>query len=142
MSAELFLDTNILIYHLDDSEPDKHAVAERIVRTSLETGNACISFQVVQECLNAGLRKAQVPLDAVTAEAYLATVLAPLWRVMPSESIYRRGIQLQERYRYSFYDSLIIAAALEARCAKLYSEDLQDGQVIEGLRIENPFRQS
>lgn len=49
MSAELFLDTNILIYHLDDSDPAKHATAEHIVRTGLETGNACISFQVVQE---------------------------------------------------------------------------------------------
>lgn len=140
MSAELFLDTNVLLYHLDDSEGDKHLIAERLVRTGLETGNVCISFQVVQECLHAGLRKARIPLDGATADAYLTTVLVPLWRVMPSEALYRRGLKLQSRYGYNLYDSLIIAAALEARCAVLCSEDLQHGQRIETLRIENPFQ--
>ena len=63
----------------------------------------------------------------------------PLWSVMPSTRLYRHALDVRERYRFSFYDSLIVAAALEAGCTRLLSEDLQDGQVIEGLRIENPF---
>lgn len=140
MSVEAFLDTNILVYHLDDADPSKHQVAERLVRSALDTGNACISFQVVQECLNVGLRKAQVPLDVDTARRYLDTVLMPLWRVMPSDRLYHRGIELQERYGYGFYDSLIIAAAQQTGCTRLFSEDLQNGRVIDGLTITNPFR--
>lgn len=53
---------------------------------------------------------------------------------------YARALALQDRHRFSFYDSLIVAAALEAGCRRLLTEDLQHGQRIEGLRIENPFR--
>jgi predicted nucleic acid-binding protein len=58
---------------------------------------------------------------------------------MPSESLYARTLELHGRYRFSFHDSLIIAAALQAGCTRLLTEDLQHGQMIEGLRIENPF---
>jgi predicted nucleic acid-binding protein len=53
--------------------------------------------------------------------------------------LYQRALDLQTRYRYAFYDSLIVAAALTAGCSRLYTEDMQHGQQIEGLRIENPF---
>jgi predicted nucleic acid-binding protein len=58
---------------------------------------------------------------------------------MPSTALYIRAVEVRTRYRYSFYDSLIIAAALEAGCTRLYSEDLQHGQRIERLTIVNPF---
>ena len=58
---------------------------------------------------------------------------------MPSHALYRRALEIQARYRYGFYDSLIIAAALEAGCQRLLSEDMQHGQQIEHLRIVNPF---
>ena len=57
----------------------------------------------------------------------------------PTPALYRRCLDVQERWKYGFYDSLIVAAALEAGCKRLLSEDLQHGQRIEGLRIENPF---
>jgi len=66
-------------------------------------------------------------------------VLAPMWRIMPSRGLFHRALDIQARYRYGFYDALIIAAALEGGCTRLYSEDLHDGQQIEGLTIENPF---
>jgi predicted nucleic acid-binding protein len=93
----------------------------------------------VQECLNIALRKAEIPLSTDETKHYLDDVLAPLYRVSASNSLYRRALDLQARYRYGFYDSLIIAAALDAGCTLLYSEDLQDGQRIEGLTIRNPF---
>ena len=64
MPAELFLDTNIFIYHLDGTDRPKHEKAEQLVRDALATGSGCISYQVVQECLNVVLQKARVPLDA------------------------------------------------------------------------------
>ena len=69
----------------------------------------------------------------------MENVLAPLFRVPASIPLYNRALDVQARYRYSFYDSLIVAAALDAGCDRLYSEDLQGGQRIEGLRVVNPF---
>jgi predicted nucleic acid-binding protein len=66
-------------------------------------------------------------------------MLVPLWRIMPSQALYGRALELQARYKFSFFDSLIIAAALAGGCTRLYSEDLQHGQRIEHLVIENPF---
>src|SRR5215203_5010876 len=141
MSAECFIDTNLFIYQLEASDESKSATADRIICKGIETRNACISFQVVQECLNIILRKAEVSLSTDEAKQYLVHVLAPLFRVPASFSLYRRALDLQTRYRYGFYDSLVIAAALDAGCTRLYSEDLQDGQRIEGLTVENPFRE-
>src|SRR5918998_6194954 len=140
MSAESFIDTNLFIYQLEASDERKSATADRIIRKGIETRDACISFQVVQECLNTVLRKAEIPLSTDETRQYLDNVLAPLYRVSARISLYRRALDLQVRYRYGFYDSLIVAAALDAGCTRLYSEDLQDGQKIEGLEIENPFR--
>ena len=139
MSVESFIDTNLFIYQLEASDERKAATADRIISRGIETRNACISFQVVQECLNTVLRKAEIPLSTDETRQYLDNVLAPLYRVPASLSLYRRALDLQTRYRYGFYDSLIVAAALDVGCTVLYSEDLQDGQRIERLTIENPF---
>ncbi|GMV00785.1 MAG: PIN domain-containing protein [Burkholderiaceae bacterium] len=140
MSAEDFIDTNVFIYHLDASDPRKQAIAERIIRQALTGDNACISYQVIQECLNTALRKAQVALDIAQGRAYLETVLAPLLRVSASVALYRRALEVQARWGFGFYDSLIVAAALAAGCTRLLSEDLQHGQRIETLTIHDPFR--
>ena len=140
MSAESFLDTNVLIYQLDTSDPAKSAIADGLVREAIATGNACISYQIVQEFLSVALRKAAVPLDVTSAREYLENVLAPLVRVSASVDLYHRALGVQDRYRYGFHDSLIIAGALEGGCRRLLSEDLQHGQVIGSLTIESPFR--
>jgi len=139
MSAESFIDTNVFVYQLEALDEHKSATADRIIREGIETNNACISFQVVQECLNTALRKAEIPLSVDQTRTYLDNVLAPLLRVTASIPLYNRALDIQSRYRYGFYDSLVVAAALDAGCVRLYSEDLQDGQEIEGLTIENPF---
>lgn len=140
MSAEGFIDTNVFIYQLEALDRRKTETADRIIRRAVETGDAVISFQVVQECLNTVLRKAEIPLEAEETRAYLDTVLTPLFRVHPSVALYHRALEIQSRYQYGFYDSLIIAAALEAGCTRLYTEDMQDGQSIEGLTIADPFK--
>ena len=139
MNVRSFLDTNLFIYQLEALDERKFSIANRIIREGVATGNACISFQVIQECLNTVLRKAEIVLDERGARDYLETVLAPLFQVPASIALYRRALELRERYRFSFYDSLIVAAALEGGCTRLYSEDLQHGQRVERLVIENPF---
>ena len=140
MSADAFIDTNVFIYQLEALDERKCVIAEQLIRDGIATGSACISFQVIQETLNVVLRKAEVPLDHEAARSYLETVLAPLFRVPATIDLYHRALDVQGRYRYSFCDSLIIAAALLAGCKRLYSEDLQHGQQIDGLTIRDPFR--
>ncbi|MEO7854130.1 MAG: PIN domain-containing protein [Rubrivivax sp.] len=140
MSAEFFIDTNVFIYHLDSTDRRKHDAAEKIVREALTTGNACISSQVVQECLNVALRKAEVALSADAARRYLDAVLAPLMQVTASEALFHRALDVQARWRFSFHDSLIVAGAMAAGCRTLLSEDLQHGQRLDNLTIVDPFR--
>ena len=137
MSVENFLDTNIFVYLFDETDDDKRERAERLVQQALENETGCISYQVVQETINVITRK----LNATPEKARQISerVLIPLWRVNPTRTLYQRGLDLQTRYRLSFYDSLIVASALAAGCKTLYSEDMQHGQHIEGVSITNPF---
>ena len=139
MSAKFFIDTNIIVYTFDLRSPKKKRRAMELLQTALDDGRGLISYQVVQEFLNVSSRKFVKPLGARDQLEYLDRVLSPLCEIFPSSALYRRAITLADRLGYSFYDSLIIAAALEANCKILYSEDLQSGQKIEGLTIENPF---
>lgn len=78
-------------------------------------------------------------MSAENAQRFLEQILALLWRVMSNQALYLRGLDVQLRYGFSFYDALIIAAALDAGCTRLYTEDFQHGQKIDGLEIQNPF---
>ena len=137
MSAEHFLDTNVFVYLFDETDPSKQKRAESLVNDSLASGTGCISFQVVQETLNVLLRG--LGFASEDARRVLDDVLLPLWQVNPTAELYQNAISIRARYGFSFYDSLIVAAALEAGCNRLYSEDLQHGQTIQQLTILNPF---
>jgi predicted nucleic acid-binding protein len=135
-----FIDTNILIYLVDEADRAKHAVARGLVEEALNEGSGAISFQVVQETLHVLTRKLKVIARPEDAEAFMQHTLVPLWRVQPSPALYAAALDIQQRQGFGFYDSLIVAAALESGCRRLLSEDLQHGQRIGKLRIENPFR--
>jgi predicted nucleic acid-binding protein len=134
-----FFDSNIVLYTLDRANVEKRGISREVLNRSVEEGAATISFQVVQEVLNTVSRKFEPRFTLEQAHHLLEEILVPMWRVAPSQSLYELGLDLRERYRYSFYDSLIIAAALSSGCDRLYTEDLQHGQRIEGLSIVNPF---
>ncbi len=138
MSAEIFFDTNVLIYLLDLTDDAKRGRADSLVQDSLSRSNGCISYQVVQETLN--ILATKLGATAEEMRTMLDEILAPLWSVQPTIELYRRGLDLRVRYGYSFYDSLIVSAALEAGCTQLYTEDLQHGQRIGELTIVDPFR--
>lgn len=140
MSADVFIDTNVFVYHLDGADPRKQAIAEDIVRSALRDEEACISYQVVQECLNVIGAKARLAFTVEQSHAYLDAVLLPLLRVGASANLFRRALDVRARWQLSFYDALIVAAALAAGCKHLLSEDLQHGLRVESLTIVDPFR--
>ncbi len=137
MSVDNFLDSNILVYLFDDVDSYKQQKAESLLQSAIEHGDACISFQVVQETINVITKK--LGASAEDMHKLLDGVLVHLWKVNPSYDLYHASLNIQARYKYSFYDSLIVAAAMEAGCKTLYSEDLQHGQQIENMMICNPF---
>jgi predicted nucleic acid-binding protein len=140
MSAEAFFDTNVLVYCFDPSEPEKQLRALELVEVALRERRAVISTQVVQEFLNLATRRFATAFSAADLQLYLDGVLAPLCQVFADFALYRLALEIRDESGFAFYDSLIVAGALRAGCARLLTEDLQDGREIRGLRIENPFR--
>ena len=134
MNERIFLDSNILIYSYSNTELAKQAAA----RVLVSDNESFISTQVLQELCNIlfkkfgyGYREATSVIDENCSNNSLFT--------NRKETVVQ-ACEIATRYKFSFYDSLIISAALQCRCDILYTEDLQDGQVIDGrLIIKNPF---
>lgn len=139
MNGRFFLDTNIFVYSFDRSSPAKARRARQLIREAVDRRKGIISYQVVQEFFNVALRRFAPPMTVVDAEQYLSTVFRPLLAVHSSQALYGNALRLTERYHLPWYDSLIVAAANEAKCGVLYSEDFQHGQKFDDLKIENPF---
>ncbi len=135
---KFFLDTNIIAYTFDKTATRKQAIAQQLLECALKN-QGIISFQVIQEFMNLALRKFAPAMSHKQAHNYLQAVLLPICDYYPSDSFYKRGLDIQNRWRFSWYDSLIITAALESDCKVLYSEDLQHVQKIETLTVQNPF---
>jgi predicted nucleic acid-binding protein len=139
MSGRFFLDTNIFVYTFDAQAPAKAKKAAGLIRRAADTGDGIVSYQIVQEFFNVALRRFSQPMTAAEAEQYLVTVFRPLLAVHSSPAIYIEALRISSKHRLAWYDSLVVAGALEGHCKILCSEDFQDGREIEGLQIENPF---
>jgi len=135
MKDKAFLDTNILVYCYTDTEPEKREKA-RVVASHT---NVVISTQVLKEFINTLFKKFKLEWTDIRMAVKEVKQNFPVY--VNSEQTIDKACSIAERYGFSFYDSLIIAAAFEAECTTLYSEDLQDQQKIEGrLVIINPFK--
>src|SRR5713226_4933190 len=139
MSARFFLDTNIFVYSFDASSPKKAAQAKKLIRGAIETRSGIVSYQVVQEFFSVALRRFAKPMSGADAEQYLSTTFRPLLSVHSSIALYGEALQVGAMFRLPWYDSLIVASAIEGQCDVLFSEDFQDGQQIGGVTISNPF---
>ena len=139
MNDKYFIDTNIFVYAFDQNEPIKREKANNIIKRALVENKGCISYQVVQEFINVSTRKFVAPLTIPDCQKYLDKILSPLCTIFTSIDLYHRALDITERWKLSFYDSLIIAAAIQAECSILYSADLQHNQKIQSLSIINPF---
>jgi predicted nucleic acid-binding protein len=139
MNGRFFLDTNVFVYSFDRSAPAKARRALQLIREAVEARKGIVSYQVVQEFFNVALRRFAKPMALGDAEQYLSTVFRPLIAVHSSQALYGEALLLCHRFSLSWYDSLIVAAAIEGQCSVLYSEDLQSGQCFGDLEIRNPF---
>ena len=134
--STVFLDTNIVVYAYSGTELDKQSISRNI----LAMDNTVVSTQVLQEFANTLIRKFKTDYPAV-AKTLMECIQNSNTVHLNDGNTVLRACQVGERYQFSFYDSMIVAAALESGCSILYSEDLQHNQTIEGtLRIVNPFR--
>jgi len=131
---KIFIDTNVLTYAYSVDEPNKMGKAIEI----LDSGNVTISIQVLREFFNVRFKKFKSSSDKIIKEI---DKLLPMCELIEEHlEVLKLAAKLKEKYKYSFYDSLIISSALTSKCKYLYSEDMQDGQTIEGkLKIINPF---
>ena len=136
MNDNVFLDSNILVYSYSNSEIQKQEIARQLIGAS----NTFISTQVLQELCNIVTRKFKFTYDEAAIAVKESCQNNNLH--INTEETLLQACQIAGKYRFSLYDSLIVAAALESRCNVLYSEDLHHGQVIEGkLTVKNPFKQ-
>ena len=133
-----FIDTNIIIYAYDVTAGKKHETARIIITDLWDSGLGVISTQVLQEFFVNVVQKIPKPVDKQQAKEIVRDFLK--WHVVVNtgDSIID-AIDICLRFEYSFWDSMIIEAAIKGGATVLISEDLQDGQVISGVTIKNPF---
>lgn len=134
----VFVDTNVLVYVRDLTEGEKQRRAAEWMAALWDTGLGRLSYQVLQEYYVVTTRKLEPPrTDEEAREDVLAlTAWDP---VVVDGTVVERAWDVQDRHGFSWWDALIVAAALRSRCRYLLTEDLQDGQEVEGLTIVSPF---
>jgi len=134
MSVSAFFDTNVFVYAVVQDDP-RSQQAEKLIA---EGGT--VSVQILNEFVDVVRRKARMPWDEVRFAIENITALCPDPLPVTLDT-HREALAIAERYGYKIYDALIVASALEARCTILYSEDMQEGRLIDHrLTIRNPFR--
>ena len=133
MSGKTFADTNILVYAFSSSEAAKQTKA----LTVLDECHLVVSTQVIREFITVATRKYNQPLSKIITHVNHISDISNI--VDENIDLIHSALELHKHNNYRFYDCLIIAAALKADCNVLLSEDMQDGQVIGGLTIVNPF---
>lgn len=139
MNVKSFLDTNIIVYAFGQSFPDKAEIARRLVTDGAADKQAIISYQVVQEFINVALRGFRLAIVRSDLESFVLTALFPMMAISSSPALVIEALRLQGTNQLSWYDSLIVAAALQGSCKILYSEDLQHRRRFGDLVVENPF---
>ncbi|MEW6171612.1 MAG: PIN domain-containing protein [Bacillota bacterium] len=133
-----FVDTNILVYAHDISAAEKHTIAKTLVSEIWRSGNGCLSVQVLQEFYVTVTQKVRKPLSPENASRIIADL--SFWHVhAPDATDVLRGIEIQQRYKISFWDAMIIRSAKVLGGAIIWSEDLPPGQFYEDVRVVNPF---
>lgn len=134
----VFVDSNILVCAHDRSNPLKHGRAQAVVRKCWDDESGCLSLQVLQEFYVSITRKVQRPLPPKTGRQLMAAYAVwPLAVLAPEHLV--EASEVEERYRLHFWDALIVAAAHLLGARMILSEDLQNGQTIEGILVHNPL---
>jgi len=139
MSEPVFVDSNVLVYARDSSEPDKQPLAHAWLEHLWRSGEGRLSVQVLQEYYAVVTAKLDPGLERATARADVRDLAA--WKPLVVDGrILEAGWELQDIFDLSWWDSLIVAAAQTIPCRWLLTEDLQHGQVLGDLEVVDPFR--
>jgi len=138
MIGSAFVDTNVLVYAEDRGEPEKRAVALRLLADHMASDDIVLSAQVLNE-FYVTVRRLKRPLDA--ARALSALEQLTMFPVVPvTADLVVAAAVAAEKYRVSHWDALILETARAAGCTVIFSEDLNDDQDYGGVRVENPFK--
>lgn len=139
MSDKVFIDTNVLVYSFDSKNPVKQKVAKELIEDFFDKEEYFISMQVLNEFCSAALRKLAPPLEVEVLREFISSF--PKRKILSvNREITLYSLVLMEKYKLQYWDSLIIAAAIDNRCTVLYTEDMQNGLILEDiLSIVNPF---
>ncbi|MBX3058105.1 MAG: PIN domain-containing protein [Anaerolineae bacterium] len=136
--GEQFVDTNVAVYAYDLSAGKRQEQAKSLLNRLWQARIGCLSIQVLQEFYNITTRKLSNPLSS--QHAYNIVADLGQWRIhTPAVADVLGAVQIQQRYQLSFWDALIVRSASQLGCAILWSEDLNDGQIVEGVLVRNPF---
>ena len=139
MSADtkVFFDSNILVYFVDSGELQKQQIAGELIKNAVINGNGVISTQSLQEFFAATTRKLMCSKEK--AKEYLENFKDSFAVEQVSAAHILKAVDICIKNHFSFWDSLILAAAIQSGCVICYSEDLTNGQIIEGVKVVNPF---
>jgi predicted nucleic acid-binding protein len=133
------VDTNLLVYAEDRDAGEKHTLAVELLRALWERGDGVVSIQVLQEFFITVTRKVRRPLKPDVAARIVGQYLT--WRTVENDgALLLAAIERMSVHRLSFWDALVVEAAVRAGCDLLFSEDLSHGQRFGKLRVVNPFR--
>ena len=139
MTARSFVDTNILVYAHNADSADKHPIANALVEELWRSETGVLSTQVLQEFYYTITRKIWHPVPAKSARELVRSYARwPTEIITPNDIL--EASEVEDRYDLNFWDALLIITAVKAEAATLLSEDMQHGQTIRGVRIENPFK--
>jgi predicted nucleic acid-binding protein len=137
-SSRQFVDTNILVYAHDISAGQKQLRARQLLEELWESGQGCVSIQVLQEFYVTVTRKIAKPLPAEIAAQIVADLSS--WEVhCPRANDILEAIHIQQRFQVSFWDASVIASAVALGCQVIWSEDLSPGQAYHQVQVQNPF---
>ena len=131
-----FVDTNVFVYAYDRADQRKQEIARGLIRRLEQSGKGVVSLQVQQEFFWTATRKLRI--EPLKVKAILQSWVR-FETVMPSQATVFEAIDCSMTWQLSFWDSLVIVAAEHARCGSVYSEDMNDQQLLRGLKIVNPF---
>jgi predicted nucleic acid-binding protein len=137
MNGKTFVDTNVLIYAHDVDGKEKHDTARSVLRDLWNERNGVLSAQVLQEFYVNVTRKIPRPLSKESARLVVSSYA--VWCIDTTPGEIFTAFQIEDASKIGFWDALIVAAALKGGATRILSEDLNPGQTIAGIRIENPF---
>ena len=135
--GKVFFDSNILVYFVDEQDPKKQTIAKNLIAEAVQNQNGVLSTQSLQEFYNVITKKMLCPKENARELVKMFSELFPVTQV--TVPLIMEAIDISIKNELSFWDSLIVSAATDTGCIIVYSEDMNDGQIVSGAKILNPF---